>query len=85
MDATAERWIHVEAWLPASTTVLPTTTASLRLAAVGSGDTVATDTGGLSRTGTDVALPLTLAATAITVGLLIALGARVRRTREDLP
>ena len=83
MDATTERWVHVEAWLPASTTVLPTTTASLRLAAVGSGDTVATDTGGLSRTGTDVALPLTLAVTAIAVGLLISLGARVRRSREE--
>lgn len=82
MDATAERWIHVEAWLPASTTALPTTTATLRLAAVGSGDTVATDTGGLSRTGTDVALPLTLAATAIAAGLLLSLAARVRRGRE---
>jgi hypothetical protein len=84
MDATTERWVHVEAWLPASTTELPTTTATLRLAAIGSGDSLATDTGGLVPTGTDVAQPLLLAATAIAVGLLIALVARVRRNREEL-
>ena len=84
MDAATERWIHVEAWLPVSLTELPTTTATLRLAAVGSGDSIASDSA-LATTGTDVATPLLLATSAIAVGLLIALGARLRRDEKEAP
>ena len=85
MDATSERWINVDVWLPAGITTLPTTTATLQLAASGSGDSIATDSADLARAGTDAFLPLLLSGAAIGAGLLMALVARLQRDRREQP
>ena len=85
IDATSQLWINVDAWLPANRATPPSSTATLSLSAVGSGDSVETGSGALSNTGRDSSLPLALAVGAISAGLLVAFLARLRRSRERLP
>lgn len=84
MPSTQERWILIDASLPANPERLPTGSADLVLTASGVGDELSTGgaTGSLATTGTDLWTPLLAALIAVAAGLLLAALARLIGTRH---